>query len=272
MKTIKVTSILSWIIVVLAAAASVGGLLLPGLYRDNDFVNAVWQGNDLVTLVVAIPALLVAMHGSRKGNPRALLIWVGLLDYLLYNYAFYLFAASFNAFFLLYVTLFALSIWALIYAASGLDVKRIAAQFKETTPYRWIGGFMLFIAAGLTGIYLMQTFAFIFNGTIPPVMVNTETTTSIVFALDLTLLVPFMVVGAVWLFQKKPWGYALAGIFLAKGAGYTLVLTVGSLSGYLVGGFAPAISEVPLWAMLFAGCLVFLILLMRNLKPTAVQE
>jgi hypothetical protein len=95
---LKIPRILSICIAILAAIAALGGLLLPGLYRDNPFVTAVWKGNDLVTLAVAVPLLAAAMVFSMRGSVRAFLIWMGMLDFMLYNYAFYLFAAAFNWF------------------------------------------------------------------------------------------------------------------------------------------------------------------------------
>jgi len=69
--------VLSAIIAILALVASAGGLFLDGPYRDNALVTAGWFGNDLVTLVVAVPvlvaALILSMRGSlaRAGFPKA---------------------------------------------------------------------------------------------------------------------------------------------------------------------------------------------------------
>ena len=95
-------------IAILAALTSIGGLLRPDLYRDNLFVKTTWLGNDAVTLFIAVPILIAALVYSAKGSSKGQLIWMGMLDYMLYNYAFYLFGAAFNVFFLLYAALLAL--------------------------------------------------------------------------------------------------------------------------------------------------------------------
>ena len=69
---------------------------------------------------------------------------------MLYNYAFYLFGAAFNAFFLVYAALLALSIFALIFGLSSLDVEKLCRQFSPRTPVKWIGGYFLFVAVGLS--------------------------------------------------------------------------------------------------------------------------
>ena len=91
--------ILTVIIAILAIVASAGGLFIDGLYRDNLLVTSGWYGNDLVTLMVAVPLLVVALIFSMRGSQRAHLVWLGMLDYMLYNYAFYLFGTAFNGFF-----------------------------------------------------------------------------------------------------------------------------------------------------------------------------
>ncbi len=246
---LKTAYILSIIIAILAAVASVGGLFLNGLYRDNLFVTSAWKGNDVVTLLIAIPLLVTALAFSARGSLRAQLIWMGVLDYMLYNYAFYLFGAAFNWFFLIYVALLGLSIFALVFGLVNLDVNRIRQQFRERTPVRWIAGYMLFVAAGLSLVYFAQAFAFIFTGQLPAIVTRTGHPTSVVFALDLTLLVPVLVLGAVWLLRRKPWGYVLAGVATVKGAAYTLVLTAGSFWAANA-GVPDAAAEIPLWLAL----------------------
>lgn len=125
--------VLSTLIAILAAVASAGGLWLKGLYRDNQFVTSAWKGNDVVTLFVAVPMLIVALIIARRGSQRAQLVWLGVLDYMLYNYAFYLFAAKFNEFFLLYVALLGLCIWALIYGLTKLDAQAIRQGMRAQT-------------------------------------------------------------------------------------------------------------------------------------------
>ncbi len=91
---LKTAYILSVFIAILAALTSIGGLLRPDLYRDNPFVKTTWLGNDAVTLFIAIPILVAALVYSARGSAKGQLIWMGMLDYMLYNYAFYIFWRS----------------------------------------------------------------------------------------------------------------------------------------------------------------------------------
>src|SRR6185436_20981908 len=147
--------VLSTIAAGLAALAAAGGLLLPGLYRDNLWVTSAWRGNDLVTLAVAVPLLLGASIAAR-GSRRALLVQLGMLAYLVYGYAFYLFGAAFNRFFLVYVAIFSLSTVALLFAAHGADVEAVAREFRSRTPARLVAGWLLLTGGGLGAAWVAQ--------------------------------------------------------------------------------------------------------------------
>jgi hypothetical protein len=267
----KTAQILSIALVILATIASAGGLLLDRLYRDNLFVTSAWKGNDVITLFVAVPLLVTAIIYANRGSQRSLLLWMGVLDYMLYNSAFYLFGAAFNWFFLIYTAMFGLSIFALIFGLVKLDMNGIIQAVRQKMPIKWIAAYMLFVATGLTVIYVIQSLGFIFTGEIPAIVTLTGHPTSIVFALDLTLLVPFLVLGAFWLLRRKAWGFVLAGICTIKGALYTLVLTAGSLWASNA-GVEGAGSEVPLWLTLTALGLAACSLFYGNMKNEKSPE
>src|SRR5215212_2329467 len=138
----RVATLLSTTVALLALVASGGGLFWNSLYRDNTLVTAAFRGNDLITLVIAVPGLVITLLIARRGSHRARLIGLGLLAYMLYNYVFYLYGAAFNRFFLLYVALVALSVATLIVSVSNLDVDGIGQAFHPRTPVRWISGYI----------------------------------------------------------------------------------------------------------------------------------
>ncbi|HWI51209.1 MAG TPA: hypothetical protein VNT01_03590, partial [Symbiobacteriaceae bacterium] len=76
-----VALMLTEIIILLGAVASAGGLFWTGLYRDSAYMVAQAVGQDLVTLGVAVPALIVTVVFVRRGSARATLAWMGLLSY-----------------------------------------------------------------------------------------------------------------------------------------------------------------------------------------------
>jgi hypothetical protein len=256
--------ILSMMITIGAVISSLGGLFIKDLYRDNLFVSSVWKANDFVTLIVAVPVLLASINLLKQESKRAKLVWLAMLDYMLYNYAFYLFAAAFNKFFLLYVALFTMSIFALIFSLVNIDVQVIGQSFREKTPVKWISSYMLFVAISLSMIYVIQSANFIVSGELPAIIETTGHPTNIVFALDLSLLIPILVLGAIWLWKRQPWGYILAGISLGKGVVYNTVLAAGAYWA-TQSGVEGVSGEIPLWITLAVIGLIAIIFLLKNM-------
>lgn len=219
---------LSVIVTILAIAASVGGLIIPDLYRDNEFVKSAWFTNDLITLIVAIPLLITSLLFAFKGSVRWQLVWMGMLGYMVYNFAFYLFGAAFNNLFLVYVALFSSSIAALILGLSNLNVNDIALRFSPKTPVKVISIYIMLIAIMLFLVEMGMISSYFQTGILPETIKLTGHPTSIVFALDLSIVVPVSVVTAVLLWKRNSWGYVMGMIMLLKGFTYGLVLSIGT--------------------------------------------
>jgi hypothetical protein len=71
---------------------------------------------------------------------------------------------------------------------------------------------------------------------------------------------------AIWLWQRRAWGYILATILNIKGMVYTLVLAMASVSAVRA-GFSESMAEIPLWITLTVGGLLSSFFLLRNLRP-----
>jgi hypothetical protein len=63
--------------------------------------------------------------------------------------------------------------------------------------------------------------AYIFAGRPTPVEPEAF---KVVAALDLSLMVPALITGAVWLWRRAAWGYVVASVASIQGALYLLVL------------------------------------------------
>lgn len=262
---------LSMVIAFLLTVASASGLFIADFYRDNTLVAAALRGNDLVSLVVAVPLLVIALVFSLRGSQKAQLLWLGMLGYTLYNYAFYLFGAAFNPLFLIYVMLFSLSIFALIFGLPKVDIYGISQRFNPRTPVKWIGGFMLFFAVFLGGMWISRSLNFIITGKIPQDIIQTGHPTSIVYALDLSLLIPFLVLGAFLLWQRQPWGYILSAMLMIKCSTYVLSLI--AMSGFAANAGVPrAWNLEPLWAVFGVASLLATALLLQNLQSTKIRQ
>ncbi len=253
--------VLSIVVLALMAIAAAGGLFVRGLYRDNLQVTSGWLGNDLVTLAVAVPALAVSLWFAVRGSWRAELALLGLLDYAMYNYAFYLFGSAFNWFFLLYAALFATSLYALVFGMIRLDAAGIARGLSPRLPARWVSGFLAIAGLGLAAVEVSMAAGFLVSGRLPPTVIATGHPTAVVFALDLTLVIPATLLGAAWLWTRRPWGYALSVIVGIKGAVYLLALSATTWTVHRA-GIPGALTELPIWLALCGGYLAAVALLL----------
>jgi hypothetical protein len=238
--------VLSWVVAALAGVAASIGLLSSSLYRDNEFVRSAWKGSDWVTLFVVVPLLVGSLSVSLRRSLRAQLVGLAALDYLWYGYAYYVFGARFNELFLIYVGIFALSMLGLVFGIVAVGTRPPVVPLHPAQAARWIAGYMLFVAGGLTVVYVAQSLASIVTGQPPPIVKATDGSTGLVFALDLAFLVPWQIIAAIWLWRGRAWGYFLATILNTKGALYTLTLAIGSIIASR-NGIPAVMNEVPLW-------------------------
>jgi len=79
--------------------------------------------------------------------------------------------------------------------------------------------------------------------------------TGVVFALDLTLIVPLALLAWYGLGHRRAWGYAAAAVMLVKAATYGLALMAMGLFSYRAGQDVSWFLE-ELWALVAAGGLV----------------
>jgi hypothetical protein len=216
--------ILSLIILVLMVVTSVAGLLIKDLYQDEPSVAAMLRAYDLVTLLIVVPALALTLLPSMRTSRRAQLVWVSALSYGAYDYANYVFGAAFNRFFLAHVALFSLSIFALALALTNLDVVAVAQQFRRRLPVRIISVLLLITGLSLAGMWVFYSLRFAFTGETPKesLLVLPLSAVHLGYVLDLALLVPAQVLGAVLLWRRAPWGYVLGTVTLVFGTVYQL--------------------------------------------------
>jgi hypothetical protein len=226
----KTAFILSFIITFLAAIASVGGLFMKNLYQDNTFVKMAWHTNDIITLFVVVPLLVFSVFLSQKGSNRWFLILLGLLSYVFYNFAFYLFGATFNVFFLIYAALMSISAFSLVLFLSQSNLENIASNFAKKTPVKWVSAYLFLIAFMLFMVEFNMIMPFLISGKIPETIRLTGNITSVVFALDFSIVMPVSIIAAFLLWKRSSWGFVMSIIMLVKGFTYGLVLSIGTAS------------------------------------------
>ncbi|WP_255150538.1 hypothetical protein [Halorarius halobius] len=211
----------------LAAVASGAGLLTDVYRRDPAVLLPQSLGQDLLTLVVAVPAVAVSLWYAARGSRRGYVAWLGTLGYLAYTYATYATIARFNELFLVYVAAFGLSLFSLVGGVAHLDLAGLKRAFGRRPVWPYVA-LQVAVAVLVGAVWLAEILAATRSGTVPASVADTGLPTNVVHVLDLGVVLPGFVVAAYLLARRHPWGYALTGVLLVKAA--TLGLAVLSMA------------------------------------------
>lgn len=186
-----------------------------GILTGPAAMNGSARGTALVLLFVVTPVMAVAMALAVRGSVRSVVVWLGALAAMLYNAQMFLYATPFNQLFPLYVAMLALSVWSTVALLAHGAVALVAERTSPAMPVRTIAGYVWTIAALNTVLWLRAIIPAISSDTPGSVLDGTGLTTNPVFVQDLALWLPLAAIGALWLWERRPWGYPVVGAMLA---------------------------------------------------------
>ena len=232
-------------------------------YYDTVSTAAQMQANDLITLVIGLPLLVVSAWLAFRGSLRGRLLLTGTLAFFLYTYMSMSMLTAYNALFLVYVTLFGLGLYAFILAMLSFDLADLPRHFSERLPRGWIAGVLFAVGGFLTLAWLGRIATPLLQHATPALE---NTTTLVIQAMDLVLIAPLAILAAILLLRRRPWGYLLASVAVLKGL--TMALAVSAM------GINMALQGVPdsLGVLIPFLVLTLLILIMAVLLLKNVNE
>ncbi len=100
-----------------------------GLYHYDTITSAAQEkSQDVVTLFMGIPLLLLSLILYRRGSLRGHLLLAGTLGYFLYTYASMAFYIANNNLFLVYVALFSASLFAFVLSLTSIDMQALPSS------------------------------------------------------------------------------------------------------------------------------------------------
>jgi len=287
MKISKPLFILSVLIILLAAVATITGLVSDkpaevtevtsvfgerislygkGIYRyDSVSMAAQAIAADVVTLGVGIPLLIIALVWSNKEALGGKLLLTGTLGYFLYTYASMTFLAFYNQLFLVYVALFSLSLFALVLAFQQVKIDELPQRFSISLPVKWISGSLIFIGAMLLFMWMGRIVPSL-NGKVAPFGLD-HYNTLVIQALDLGLIVPLAILSAVLLLRKKPWGFMLSAVILIKGLTLSLAI-IAMIIAQVGAGVTVSPVEVVVFPLFAALVFWMVVILFKNIIPS----
>ncbi|MBN1857385.1 MAG: hypothetical protein JW846_10600 [Dehalococcoidia bacterium] len=229
----------------LAAMSALAGLFFESTYAAEMQSFAIQgRAQDLVTLVWVVPLFGISLRYMKQDYFPARIAWMGILLYFTYTYALAAMGLAYNRLFLLYVTIFALSLALLITGLSGVRWNDIRWRFSSRFPQTPTAAFVISMGVLVALLWLADIVPSIVTGTPPPQLAETVSQSLVVQALDLGIVVPLFILGGVLLLKRMSLGYLLTGLALVKSI--TLGPAMLAMAVFLNSAGLPV--APPLWA------------------------
>jgi len=237
-------------------------------YFDTVSSAAQMQANDLITLVIGLPMLAVSTWLAFKGSLRGKLLLTGTIGFFLYTYMSMACLTAYNNFFLAYVAIFTLSLYAFILCMLSFDLKTLPGQFSARFSRKWTAGLLFVVAAFLGLAWLGRIVNPLLTGQTPALE---NTTTLVIQFMDLALIVPAALVGGILLLRNSAWGYLLASVLLAKGV--TMGLAVSTMSINMARtGVPESLGIMVPFLVITAANLVMAVLMLKNVQQKSLAS
>jgi hypothetical protein len=236
-----------------------------GLY-GHDSVSGAAQaiGQDFVTLLVAVPLLLLATWMASKGSIRGQLMRAGALAYFAYTYILLAFGATYNELFLVYVVLFSASAFGFVLSVVSFDAARLQDHFSRRFGRQPVGWALIGFGALLTLMWLGRIVPALLSGTPPPGLGNYSTL--FVQAGDLGMVIPTTILAGTLLVRGQAFGYVLAPVMLVMASAFGLALLAMSAS-MAVAGVEIALVELVFFSALAVVFLVATVHMLSSVYP-----
>ena len=219
------------------------------IYEDGSWANAQWLGQDVVTLFLAFPLLMVSLnHGIVNDNQKWKLINAGVLLYFAYTYSFFMFAANLTFLYLFHLPIFGLSVISLVMSCVDIFGTPRGFFLEKKGLRKVIILYLGFIALFVATLWLTDIFAHLTN---PEHISDTPDGKAplIIYSLDLAIILPLMILSAIHLFKGTQTGYKLTGIILVKTSTLGFALMAMALSMYIQ-KLSPDYFLIALWSVI----------------------
>lgn len=231
-------------------------------YYDTVSSAAQQQGNDVITLFVALPLLVISTWMTLRGSLRGQLLLTGTIGFFLYTYLSMCMLTAFNALFLVYVAIFGLSLYAFILCMMSFDLESLPRHFSDSLPRGWIAALLFAIGAFLTVSWLARVLSPLVQNTAP---LLDNATTMVIQAMDLSLIVPLAILSGILLLRRSAWGYLLTSVFVLKAITLGLAVSAMVVNMTLAGTPDSASIAIP-FLIITALNLAAAVNLLRNVK------
>ena len=183
---LKAGYLFSLLIVVLTGISATAGILAADIIYPTTELRKSFIANDVVTLFIGLPILLISMWLTHRGKFIGLLFWPGAIFYGLYNYTIYLIGSSLTIMYPLYLIIVTLSLYTTIGLVASIQGEPVKQRLMDHVPEKLSGA-------------LLMGFGFLFGVRAIGMLVNVAVSKIILPAPEVGLLVADFIACAAWL-------------------------------------------------------------------------
>ena len=215
---------------IVLALTSAAGLWLPGIYaKETPSWAAQGVGQDVVDLFFVAPLLAFCAFQVGKGRRIFLFPLEGILFYLIYSFVLYAFCVHFNRIFFLYCAGLGFSVYALALLNLGIGPPEAGKWFDPRPSTRLPGLFFLATTLAFYVLWLSEDIPAVLSGTAPKSLEEVGLFTNPVHILDLSLVLPAMLIASIQLLRKRTFGYWFFPVMMS----FSIVMAV-AIGGMMV--------------------------------------
>lgn len=193
---------------------------LTGIYTDNFYgsESSTWRiqcvGQDIINFVLIVPFLVISALLTFFNRRTGLALWCGTVLYLIYTFVIYSFSVHHNELFMLYTTILGICFYSFLYILYKQAKERIPWKVNSHPLTFILSGYFVLIAFVFCGLWLKEIIGALVLHTVPASLKEAALFTNPVHALDLSVMLPFMVIVGYLLFKNNHLGVMLAPVVL----------------------------------------------------------
>lgn len=203
-------------LMVLLAASSSWGIFIKDFYAAETYN---WQvqsrGQDWIDLLLITPAFIVTSILAYRENKAALLVWGGVVLYLIYTFTIFSFSVHFNSMFVVYCVILGLSFYAFIYFVYViLKSDYINDRLISNSLSKAMGIYFISVSCIFYLLWLSEVIPAMINNDTPQTIIDASLPTNPVHVLDLAVVLPGIFVTGFQVLKRRSIGFVLAPVVL----------------------------------------------------------
>lgn len=197
----------SWIgifisILILVAFSSIYSLINIDIYKlDSPILRVKSHYLDIVNLIVICPLGIISVVSIFKGSNRAKLVAISILAYALYMYGFNSLSLGFNRLFLIYISIFGLSIFSGV--LGFLDIQDQGKRNKVGKGLKFVSIYLLLFTIVPALAWISEITTGMILGVQPDHNLDLGITVNVVHVFDLAFTLPLLAISGVNLLKGK---------------------------------------------------------------------